>query len=251
VRFTDDNILFPQAASRDIFDQALCIESSDLAPQEDEILRPRLYKLLARQATEPMVRRVHSAFVLTEAGEQLFPAEVTLGVVYIVRDPRDVAVSYAHYMSADTRVAIEAMRDPAAAIGSGAGSLSPLLRQRLLTWSGHVESWLDAGLRILPIRYEDMLADPAAALSRVVSFLGWSVDAQAISAAVESTRFDRLRSEEEHHGFESRLLRAGPFFRRGVAGGWSESLTADQVAQIERDHGRVMKRLGYLKDGGV
>lgn len=245
VRFADDNILFPQAASRDIFDQALCIESSDLTPQEDEALRPRLYELLARDAAEPMIRRVHSAFVQTEAGEHLFPPDLTLGVIYIVRDPRDVAVSYAHYMSAETTLAIEAMRNPAAAIGSGAAVLSPLLRQRLLTWSSHVESWLDAGLRLLLIRYEDMLANPAETLARAAAFLSWNVDAQVISAAAEATRFERLQSQEEQHGFESRLVRSGPFFRRGIAGGWRESLTADQIRQIERDHARVMKRLGY------
>ena len=245
VEFASENILFPQAASREVFDQTLGIESSDLTSEEDECLRPRLYETLGRQATEPMIRRVHSAFVRTTAGEYLFPRELTLGVVYVVRDPRDVAVSYAHYIDSTIDRAIQEMRNPGAAIGAGPGALTPLLRQRLLTWSDHVESWLDAQLPLLLLRYEDMLGRPAEMLSSAASFLGWNSDPQVISAAVETTRFDRLQAQEKAHGFESRPHRSSSFFRRGIAGGWVDSLSENQVLDIERDHGCVMTRLGY------
>lgn len=245
VDFTNENILFPQAASREAFDRTLAIESSDLTSEEDECLRPRLYETLAQQATAPLIRRVHAAFVRTGAGEHMFPPKLTLGVVYIVRDPRDVAVSYAHYMDGNIDRAVEAMRNPSAAIGALSGALSPLLRQRLLTWSGHVESWLNAYLPLVLLRYEDMLARPAETLSIAASFLGWNTDPKIINATVEATRFDRLQAQEQSHGFEARLSRSSPFFRRGVAGGWTDSLTPNQVRQIERDHSRVMTRLGY------
>jgi hypothetical protein len=245
IDFAAESVLFPQAAARNVFDRILGIESSDLTPDEDEILRPRVYKALAKQATEPLIRRVHAAWVRTGTGDLLFAPDVTLGVVYLVRDARDVAVSYAHYMDWDLNTTIEAMRNPAAAAGIRPGALSPLLRQRLLTWSGHVESWLDAGLRLLVIRYEDMLIDPVAILMQVTSFLGWDTNLEVIVSAVEATRFDRLQSEEQRHGFESRVSRSRPFFRRGIAGGWREALTPEHICQIEQDHARVMMRLGY------
>jgi aryl sulfotransferase len=245
VDFAAEGVLFPQAASRDAFDRILGIESSDLTPDEDEVLRPRVYEALARQAGEPMIRRVHGAFVRTGAGEPLFAPELTLGVIYLARDARDVAVSYAHYMDWDIDSTIHAMGNPAASAGVRPGALSPLLRQRLLTWSGHVESWLDAGVPLLLIRYEDMLKDAAAILTAVTSFLNWDTKPETIAAAVEATRFDRLQSQEQQHGFDSRTSRSGSFFRRGIAGGWREALTAEQAGRIERDHGRVLTRLGY------
>ena len=245
VDFAADGVLFPQAAARDVFDRTLGIESSDLTSDEDEVLRPRVYEALARQAGEPVIRRVHGACVRTGADEPLFAPELTLGVVYLARDARDVAVSYAHYMDWDIDSTIHAMRNPAASAGVRPGALSPLLRQRLLTWSGHVESWLDAGVRLLLIRYEDMLKDPAVILAKVTSFLGWDAKPETIAAAVEATQFDRLQSQEEKHGFDSRTSRSGAFFRRGIAGGWREALTPEQIGQIERDHGRVLMRLGY------
>jgi hypothetical protein len=245
VEFAAGTMLFPQAAARDAFDRALGIESSDLTPEEDERLRPRLYETLAKQAGEPMIRRVHSAFVHTSAGEPLFPPALTLGAVYLVRDPRDVAVSYANYMNQDIDGTIEAMRNPGAAIGAPPGGLSPLLRQRLLTWSDHVRSWLDAGLRLLLVRYEDLLANPAGVLSAVAAFLEWNAPPEVIAAAVETTRFSRLRSAEQKHGFESSARRSGSFFRRGLAGGWRTGLTPEQVRQLEYDHGTAMARVGY------
>jgi hypothetical protein len=245
VEFTSGNILFPQAASRDALDRVLGIESSDLTPDEDERLRPRSYKTLARQASEPMIRRVHSAFVHTSGGEPLFPPAVTLGVVYIVRDPRDVALSYANYMGHDIDATIDAMQNPAAAIGARPGSLSPLLRQRLLTWSGHVGSWLDAGLPLLLIRYENMLADPGATLTAAAAFLGWNAAPETIAAAAETTRFGRLQSEESKHGFEPGARSSGPFFRRGIAGDWQAHLTPTQVRRLEQDHRSIMARVGY------
>jgi len=245
VEFAAGTTLFPQAAERDAFDRALGIESSDLTPDEDERLRPRLYETLAKQASEPLIRRVHSAFVRTSAGEPLFPPALTLGAVYLVRDPRDVAISYANYMDRDIGETIEAMRNPGAAIGAPPGALSPLLRQRLLTWSDHVQSWLNAGMRLLPVRYEDLLADPAGVLSTVAAFLGWNTAPEIIAAAVETTQFSRLRSAEQKHGFESSARRSGPFFRRGVAGDWRTALTPEQVRQLEHDHGTAMARVGY------
>jgi hypothetical protein len=245
VEFSTGNVLFPQAAARDVFDRVLGIESSDLTPDEDERLRPLLYETLAKHADEPMIRRVHSAFVHTNAGEPLFSPALTLGAVYIVRDPRDVAISYANYMSLSVDSTIEAMRNPAAAVGTPPTALSPLLRQHLLTWSGHVQSWMDAGLPLLLIRYEEMLANPAEALSAVAAFLGWNTSSEVIAAAVETTQFSRLQSEEQKHGFESSTRRSGPFFRHGLAGGWRNTLTPEQVRQIEQDHGTIMTRVAY------
>lgn len=243
VEFTGEAIGFPQAASRDAFDSTLGLESSNLTAEEDELLRPRVYEMLAKQAADPLIRRVHSAFVNNKAGEPLFPPRFTLGVVYLVRDPRDIAVSYAHYIDNTIDAALRVMRDPDAAIAAKPGSISPLLSQRLLTWSDHIRSWRSANLPLLLIRYEDMLKQPEHTLGSVASFLNWNVEPAVVAAAVEATRFHRLRSEEEEHGYEFGASR--PFFRSGRSGSWREALSEDQVRQIELDHRPMMLELGY------
>lgn len=235
----------PVASRRDALDAWLDAQSSDLTPDEAEALRPRLYEAEAAAAPEPLLRMAYDARVPTPAGEPLFPPHLTLAAVYLVRDPRDVAVSLAHHLGVPADEAIAFMARPEAAF-SGSRRVGTLqLRQRLLTWSAHVESWLDAAPAPLLLRYEDMLADPVAALSRVARHLGWSVSDDAAPRAAAATRFDRLRGLEERDGFRDTPLQGARFFRRGVAGGWRDSLSPAQAARVEAAHGAVMARLGY------
>lgn len=234
------------ATRRVAFDLLLDVDSSDLTRDEVERLRPRFYEVEARRHAEPQLRKVHDAWTRTASGEPLFPPALTLAAIYIVRDPRDVAVSFTHHGGAELDRTIAGMGGSDAALADGRRRGGPQLPQRLLTWSAHVRSWLEAPVPPLLLRYEDMLADPAAALIRAARHLGWEAPADAVARAVEATRFETLRAAEDRHGFGERPLSAERFFRRGVAGGWREVLSPAQVARIEADHGGVMAELGYL-----
>jgi hypothetical protein len=242
----------PIASSRPLFDSMIEVESSDLTADEIETLRPRVYETLVQTANKPMLCKVHDAWTRTGAGEPLFPAAATLGTLYIARDPRDVACSFAHHSGITTERAIKMMADPKAQLAALGDRLTHHLPQRLLSWSGHAESWLDApGLAPLLVRYEDMTADTPAVLARVVDYLGWSAEAEAVNGAAEATRFEALQAAEDRQGFrEKQVVTNGRFFRRGKAGGWRDTLTAAQAARIERDHEAMMVRLGYLPDVG-
>jgi hypothetical protein len=233
-------------APRAEFDNRLGVDSSDLLADEIEAARPRLYEAMAADAHAPVPLKVHDAWTHTTAGEPLFPPRVTAGAVYIVRDPRDVAVSLAHHIGRDVDHAIAMMADPGARFGqAGDHRYNLQLRQRLRSWSGHVTSWLDAPIRLHLLRYEDMIAAPAAAFGDVARFLGHAVDADSLARAIAATRFDALRAQEERDGFIERGPRAHRFFRRGTAGGWHDTLTPAQAHRIAQDHGAAMARLGY------
>ncbi|HYD63943.1 sulfotransferase domain-containing protein [Azospirillum sp.] len=228
---------------RAVFDEVLGVESSDLNAAEIETLRPRVFETLSSEAPEPMLRKVHEPWILTPAGEPLFPPAVTLGAVYIVRDPRDVAVALSHHQGASLDRAIAFMSSPP----HERGSVWRQMDYHWVSWHRHVESWLDApGIRVLPVRYEDMVADMPAVLAEVAEFLGWDAEPEAVAAAVEATAFERLRIEEEKQGFGEKPLHMERFFRRGEAGGWRAVLSGEQAARIQHDHGAVMLRLGYL-----
>jgi len=130
------------------FDEMLGVESSDLTAAEIETLRPRLFEALARDELEPMLRKVHEPWVRTPAGEPLFPPAVTLGAVYIVRDPRDVAVALSHHQGVSVDKAIAFMGSPPLQRRSAQQQLD----FEWVSWHQHVESWLDApGIRMLPV----------------------------------------------------------------------------------------------------
>ena len=273
----------PLAADREAFDELVGLDSSDLAP--DEALRHRalFHALLAREAAEPPAGerrraphpagrpsrestpafvKVHDAYLRTGDGTALFPKAATAGVVYLVRNPLDVAVSYAHHRQKSIDDTVRWMNDPAAAEAEVAGGIHTLLPQPLLTWSGHVSSWLDQEeLSIHVARYEDLLADPTAAFGAIVRFAGLDREdgthagergrpspSARLARAVDQAAFSRLRAQEEECGFSEKQPTAPSFFRAGVAGSWRNVLDSRQVRALVDAHGPVMARLGYLRE---
>ncbi|MBU0724724.1 MAG: sulfotransferase domain-containing protein [Alphaproteobacteria bacterium] len=234
-------------AMRHRLDMALDIDSSDLAPEEVRLLRPKIYGLIDTQARKTTIWKIHDCWERTTDGDAMFPAEATAATIYLVRDPRDVAVSFAHHFEVDMDRAIELMADCNYRVATKIDSSHPHLPQHYSSWSRHVTSWLDQShLNPLVIRYEDMLVDFADVLRQASATLKWDSTEVAIQRTVSATRFDHLREQERAGNFPEGLRGDRPFFRRGIAGSWRDTLSVAQIARIERDHGEVMCRLGYL-----
>jgi hypothetical protein len=237
--------LGPFAGSRTRFDHALGIESETLSRDQEMNLRPRAFEIWAAEAKRQLYCMAHDAYYSTPAGEPLFPASATRGAVYVVRDPRAVAVSLAYYMAQPIDAAIASMDNPATISASSKIRLSNQLRQRLLRWSEHVESWLSAPFPVHVVRYEDLHADPTAAFGAVAAFLGLPSDAKSIRAAIESTTFLRLKAQEREVGFIERPYRSAAFFREGRIDGWRQALSPEQAARVVAAHAPMMRRFGY------
>lgn len=234
---------------REVFDEELGVSSSDLTPEE--ILRHRalLHELLGADLPRPTFVKVHDAFQCTAEGVPLFPPAVTLGAVYVVRNPLDVAVSYARFWNWPLARGVAELNDPAAALARPAKRLHDVLPEPLSTWSGHVASW--TGQRDLPVhvvRFEDLLADPAAAFAAVLRFAGIEPDPSRVARAVRHARFDGLRAQEERSGFHEKPPTARFFFRAGRAGAWREALSPEQVRTLVDAHAPLMERFGYLNE---
>lgn len=239
----DDTI----SASRRHFDSVLDIDSADLTASEILATRAAAYRLVAETLGVPALWKTHEACTNGPDGTPIFPASATAGVVYIVRDPRDVAVSLASHVGGTIDEVIALMAESGRIVSKATIALPLQLEQQIGSWSENVESWLDRGpCQPIMVQYEDMRRDMAAVLRRVTEGIGMPTSIAAISAAVGATDFRVLRAQEEQFGFAERPETAQRFFRSGIAGGWREALSAAQVARIERDHGTVMARLGYL-----
>jgi aryl sulfotransferase len=232
--------------NREEFEEHFGVESSDLAAPEIDAVRPELHRAIARASKDPLIlRKVHDRCWLTASGERVFPPEVSRGAVYIVRDPRDVAVSFAHAYGLDLEEAVCYMGDSTKTFASNSSRLTLQLSQPVGSWSEHVVSWLDdAAMPLLLIRYEDMLAGSALELEKVARFLG--IPAEACAQAAAASGFSTLREQEDKRGFRERVPAAARFFRQGRSGEGKEKLSIRLHERIKTDHGAVMKRLGYL-----
>jgi aryl sulfotransferase len=233
------------ANNRARFDTALGIESADLTAEQETNLRPRAYELWAADAAQPLYCKTHDTYRRTPAGEPLFPTAATLGAVYVVRDPRAVAVSLANHLAEPIDKAIARMEDPAAGLWISSPRLSTQLSQQYGNWRDHIDSWLGAPFPVHLLRYEDMHGDPQAAFAAVAAFLGLSSDRERVATAVDAASFSRLQAQERAVGFVEKPIQAAAFFREGRVDGWRQVLTAEQNARIVEANEPVMRRLGY------
>jgi aryl sulfotransferase len=197
-------------------------------------------------AVSPWFSKTHDRFGYTADGEALFPAAATRLAILITRNPCDIAVSLAAHYSSSLDAAVERVCDPAYSLNLSAEKGSELLPVHIGDWSSFNKSWLDqAELPLLLLRYEDMVADPAAAIGSVAHAAGIVAEEAAIQGALAATAFDRLRSLEESIGFAEKPFGMKRFFRSGRAGQWRELLNAEQVDRIISCHHSMISRLGY------
>jgi hypothetical protein len=202
-------------------------------------LRPAVHEQLTRLHPDLVFVKTHNANLAIHGMPLCTPA-VTAGSVFIVRDPRDIAVSYAAFARKSIDDIIDFMGNPNAANATDEHQVF----EHLSSWSHHAVSWVAAQNRLL-VRYEDLLAEPERYFARIIRFIGTGeVEADRLKRAIAFSSFDKLAGQEAAEGYRA-AGSAKTFFRAGKAGQWREQLTWEQIARIEATHGEIMQKFGY------
>lgn len=247
---TDDmrvNLAGSISSHRPRFDYLTGLPSSDLTDDEIDLLRPALYREVNGQAQKMLHVKVHDAYHLNNAGDPIFPADISVGAIYIIRNPMDVAISYAYHQGHEDFTKV--VRQMGAKNNALAGGHKSQLRQKTMGWSGHYRSWTQqTEIPTLVIRYEDMLADTISCLKKMALFLGLpeAADDARIKQAVAQSKFEKLREQEDEKQFIEKPEKAERFFRSGRAGEGAEKLSEQLQRKIVEDHHGVMAETGYL-----
>jgi hypothetical protein len=169
-------------------------------------------------------------------------------VIYVVRDPRDVLVSYyfQYRRRNQHKTEVCSMEQYMNAFLSGE-------LDAFGSWQDNVGSWVGArrgAADFLLVRYEDLSADPDRELGRVAGLLGWRSDAERMRQAVVQSSFQQMRELERFQVEVTRTLdpsrREQPFVRSGTVGGWKRELPEALATRIEDAWGATMSELGYL-----
>jgi hypothetical protein len=229
------------------YTEVLGFEPTEEHRDEIAAARHEVQQRIADEYDGLIFTKTHQALVI-DRGHATINFAVTSGAVYIVRNPLDVAISYAHHMGRTIDETIDAMATP---------DIETAITDKAVyevygSWSQHVHSWTrKPHPAIYVMRYEDMVAEPSRTFSGLVRHLVLDATPAQIADAIERSSFAKLKSQEERDGFRERPEMAQRFFREGRPGQWREALTAAQVDRIVHDHGEEMARFGYLPDAEV
>ena len=189
--------------------------------------------------------KTHNAKVEVD-GMPLIPPKLSRGALYIVRDPRDVAVSFAHHLNCTIDETIDKMGNKAMTLVKDDSNLYHILS----SWSTHVDSWTIHNEDVVcgVVRYEDLLTKPEDSWISVLKVLGLSVDTDKMWKSLDAVKFSKLQKQEQDKGFQENG-KGSIFFRNGKIGDWEHTLTDKQISLIEENHCQTMKRFNYLKTG--
>lgn len=167
-------------------------------------------------------------------------------VIYIVRDPRDVALSQYHHHQKRKLI------DESYPFATFLPRFLAGETNEHGSWKQNVASWLAARYgdpRFLLLRYEDMIASPQHELGKVAEFLAVSATAQDLARAVEQSSPERMRQLEKMNADKNALTKGTrqdlPFVRTAKFGNWKSGMQESSVAAIEEAWAPLMKWLGY------
>lgn len=171
-----------------------------------------------------------------------------------MRDPRDVALSFAHHNNKSIEETYKLITENYILDAEDMSRVPVYMG----SWSFHYNSWkaFKTVNKYMLIKYEDLLGNTESTFIEILNFIRklsnskFDIDISKVKKVIESTSFERLKKLEKNQGFsESKNDRFGnkiPFFRIGKKNQWEKNLELEIKSKIEMALEKEMRELGYL-----
>jgi len=187
--------------------------------------------------------KTHS-FAGSLSGNHFSNSENTIGFIYLVRDPRSVAISLSYHLNLTIEKTVELMVD---------SNRFAIVNEELITfwssWKINYLSWKRLKYPKLILKYEDLHFSPKNKFKEILEFLSKFQDVQIndskIDDIIEHCSFSKLKSFEKNNGFKEK--QGGEyFFREGRIDEWKKKMDLNLINKIEKEFKDEMLELGYL-----
>lgn len=224
--------------------------ASEMHISEVDNLKSEMIEYLSSQSEELIYVKIHEKYSYLSNDSPIISDDFTHKVIYLVRNPLDVAVSYAHHDNLPLSLIIKRMNKNFI-LGKHKNPEFFNIFEQLGSWSEHVSSWLDNQfVEVEVIRYEDMHTKSLETFRKAIQFIGLSYSPSEIEKAIKSSNFENLQKQELKNHFKEKNPNSTNFFRKGKIGSWKEKLSEAQANIIISNHKKVMHRLNYLTKEG-
>ncbi len=171
----------------------------------------------------------------------------TLGVIYLVRDPRNVVLSYARHLDISVEEAVKFMTTGKVIVNDIQGNWS----ENYLSWKAMEND------KYLLIKYEEFILNPREVFLKILKFIfrlrniNFSIDQNKLDNVIKSTTLDNLKNLEKNNNFQEAMKTKKEkkkinFFDKGGKRDWRKSLDKNLINKIETLLKNEMVELGYL-----
>ena len=172
----------------------------------------------------------------------------TLGLIYLIRNPLDVVVSYSKHLGKNTDEIIKIITSNNSVTFTNDNHIKklPFLLSR---WDNHINSWLKIDSPKLILKYEDLIENTTNSINKIVNFFEKNYNFKfqhrdlKINNIVKSTKLNIMQKHENLYGFKE--AKKSKFFRSGKINNWNKYLTKKQAIFINREFNQTMKKFGY------
>ena len=175
--------------------------------------------------------------------------ENTLGVIHIVRDPRNVITSLKnHYNKESYENTLDFMKDEKKFIGSKNSKEEFDIPTLISSWSNHYKPWNKFNKNYLLVKYEDLIKDPKREFLKIRNYVNKISNLKSSSnldEIIDSCNFENLRTQEDQKGFIEAPKNRN-FFFLGPKNDWKYILDEKIKKDIELTFYKEMKELNYL-----
>ena len=187
----------------------------------------------------------------------------TLGIIHIVRDPRNIVTSIKNHwghknidescdfiLSERQWLTYNLQNDDLKNKHFPDNSFPTLIS----SWKTHYNYWNKVKKNYIIIKYENLIQNPEEEFNKLVIYLenilNIKIDKRKIKNAIETSSFENLQSLEAQNKFdEGKTSKHGSkirFFNLGKKNNWEKILQDNVKAKIEKNFIFEMKKLGYL-----
>ena len=197
--------------------------------------------------------KTHSALSKMH-GSNFTDLKNTLGVIYIVRDPRNLVTSLAHHSDLSIEEAANTMIDNSKYLVKSAKNC----RVFLGSWNSNYNTWknLQIKKKYLLIKYEDLINRKKTTMLKIFKFLErlgmkYQFDIVKLNKAIKSTDFKKVKNLEQKETFYEGVLdtktgKRKTFFNLGPSNDWRKLLDEKIKIKLEKAFAKEMIELEYL-----